>query len=221
MKTDFEIAVIGGGPAGLTAAVYAARAGHSVTILEGAACGGQMLLAHEIENYPGFTKIAGYALADQMMEQANIFLFTSDRQEGWGAVVNESMNSGCALVSGNMPGSVPYLVRQGYNGYMYQDGDQQMLNSIMERLVRDPKQCEVLGRRAYRTIVDTWNAENAAASLMQLIYKLQGRRTADEKAAPAGGKSASLAPCAPAPLFSEYRKVRTAEFVPEETAAEK
>ena len=48
MKTDFEIAVIGGGPAGLTAAVYAARAGHTVTILEGAACGGQMLLAHEI-----------------------------------------------------------------------------------------------------------------------------------------------------------------------------
>lgn len=71
MKTDFEIAVIGGGPAGLTAAVYAARAGHTVTILEGAACGGQMLLAHEIENYPGFTKIVGYALADQMMEQAN------------------------------------------------------------------------------------------------------------------------------------------------------
>ena len=70
MKTDIEIAVIGGGPAGLSAAVYAARAGHSVTILEGAACGGQMLLAHEIENYPGFTKVAGYALADQMMEQA-------------------------------------------------------------------------------------------------------------------------------------------------------
>ncbi len=71
MKTDIEIAVIGGGPAGLTAAVYAARAGYSVTVFEGAACGGQMLLAHEIENYPGFTKIAGYALADQMMEQAN------------------------------------------------------------------------------------------------------------------------------------------------------
>lgn len=71
MKTDFEIAVIGGGPAGLTAAVYAARAGHSVAVLEGAACGGQMLLAHEIENYPGFQKIAGYALADQMMEQAS------------------------------------------------------------------------------------------------------------------------------------------------------
>ena len=70
MKTDFEIAVVGGGPAGLTAAVYAARAGHSVSIIEGAACGGQMLLAHEIENYPGFSKIAGYALADQMMEQA-------------------------------------------------------------------------------------------------------------------------------------------------------
>ena len=71
MNLDFEIAVIGGGPAGMTAAVYAARAGHSVAIFEGAACGGQMLLAHEIENYPGFAKVAGYELADKMMEQVN------------------------------------------------------------------------------------------------------------------------------------------------------
>lgn len=69
MNLNFAIAVIGGGPAGMSAAIYAARAGQSVVIMEGAACGGQMLLAHEIENYPGVAKAAGYALADQMMEQ--------------------------------------------------------------------------------------------------------------------------------------------------------
>ena len=69
MNLDYAIGIIGGGPAGMSAAIYAARAGRSAAIFEGAACGGQMLLAHEIENYPGVTKAAGYALADQMMEQ--------------------------------------------------------------------------------------------------------------------------------------------------------
>jgi glycosyltransferase involved in cell wall biosynthesis len=156
----------------------------------------------------------------EMMERADIFLMTSDRQEGWGAVANEAMNSGCALVASNLPGAIPYLVRQGDNGYIYQDGDQQMLNTIMERLVREPKQCEVLGRRAYRTITETWNAENAAASLMQLICRLQeGKRWG--KSETAHEQSKNLAPCVPAPLISEYRKVRTAEFVPEEFTAEK
>lgn len=65
-----DIAVIGGGPAGLTAAVYAARAGFSVRVLEGAAPGGQMLLAHNIENYPGFSSVSGMDLADAMTAQA-------------------------------------------------------------------------------------------------------------------------------------------------------
>lgn len=53
----------------MSAAIYAARAGRSAVLFEGAACGGQMLLAHEIENYPGIVKTAGYELADQMMAQ--------------------------------------------------------------------------------------------------------------------------------------------------------
>ena len=65
-----DIAVIGCGPAGLTAAVYAIRAGYSAALYEGNAPGGQMLLAHEIENYSGFSKISGMELADAMTEQA-------------------------------------------------------------------------------------------------------------------------------------------------------
>lgn len=65
-----DIAVIGCGPAGLTAAVYASRAGYSAALYEGNAPGGQMLLAHEIENYSGFPKISGMDLADAMTAQA-------------------------------------------------------------------------------------------------------------------------------------------------------
>ena len=67
---EYDVAIIGGGPAGLSAAVYVLRAGHSAVIIEGTACGGQMLLAHEIENYPGFRKVTGMDLADAMTEQA-------------------------------------------------------------------------------------------------------------------------------------------------------
>ncbi len=65
-----DVAVIGGGPAGLTAAVYAVRAGLSVRVLEGNAPGGQMLSAHNIENYPGFSSVSGMDLADAMTAQA-------------------------------------------------------------------------------------------------------------------------------------------------------
>ncbi len=65
-----DIAVIGGGPAGLTAALYAARAGFSVRVLEGSAPGGQMLSAHMIENYPGYTSVSGMELADSMTAHA-------------------------------------------------------------------------------------------------------------------------------------------------------
>jgi len=70
MELKSDVAIIGGGPAGLTAAVYVLRAGFSAVIFEAGAPGGQMLLAHEIENYPGFSRISGMDLADAMTAQA-------------------------------------------------------------------------------------------------------------------------------------------------------
>ncbi len=70
MDCKNTIAIIGAGPAGLTAAIYAIRAGVSATVYEGNAPGGQMLLTHEIENYAGFSKVSGMDLADAMMNQA-------------------------------------------------------------------------------------------------------------------------------------------------------
>ena len=66
----YDIIIVGGGPAGLTAAIYAGRASKSVLIIEKAGFGGQMTHSPKIENYPGFKEISGNELADLMLEQA-------------------------------------------------------------------------------------------------------------------------------------------------------
>ncbi|MBN1160025.1 MAG: FAD-dependent oxidoreductase [Candidatus Diapherotrites archaeon] len=67
---DYDLAIIGGGPGGLTAAIYAVRRGLSVIVFESNKCGGAMLLTPRIENYPGFEAISGEELGNRMMQQA-------------------------------------------------------------------------------------------------------------------------------------------------------
>ena len=66
----YDMIVVGAGPAGLTAAIYARRAGKTVLVLERSTFGGQMTYSPKIENYPGFNEISGVELADRMVEQA-------------------------------------------------------------------------------------------------------------------------------------------------------
>lgn len=66
----YDIIVIGAGPAGLTAAIYARRAEKSVLVIEKSSFGGQMTHSPKIENYPAFSQVSGLELADKMVEQA-------------------------------------------------------------------------------------------------------------------------------------------------------
>ena len=66
----YDIIIVGAGPAGLTAAVYARRAGKSVLVLEKDTFGGQITFSPKLENYPGFQEISGNELAQKMLEQA-------------------------------------------------------------------------------------------------------------------------------------------------------
>ncbi len=68
-KNRYDVLIIGAGPAGLTAAVYARRAGKTVMILEKDTFGGQITHSPKIENYPGFAAISGGELADKLMDQ--------------------------------------------------------------------------------------------------------------------------------------------------------
>lgn len=66
----FDIVIVGAGPAGITAGIYAKRAGKNVLVIERAIIGGQVASIGEIENYPGFSKVEGYVLADAFRKQA-------------------------------------------------------------------------------------------------------------------------------------------------------
>jgi len=106
------------------------------------------------------------------MEKSNIYLFTSDFNEGWGAVLNESMNSGCAVVASHAIGSVPFLIKNEKNGFIYKNGDIQDLYQYTKRLLDDRRLCVKLGREAYRTLAETWNAKVAAERFIQLAKGL-------------------------------------------------
>lgn len=70
----YDMIVVGGGPGGYTAALYAARAGLDTVVLEKLSAGGQMALTHQIDNYPGFEEgIDGFALGEKMQQQAERF----------------------------------------------------------------------------------------------------------------------------------------------------
>ena len=66
----YDVLIIGGGPAGLTAATYARRAGKSALVLEKNAFGGQITWSPRVENFPGFSAISGVELGDRLLEQA-------------------------------------------------------------------------------------------------------------------------------------------------------
>ena len=87
----YDMIVIGGGPGGYTAALYAARAGFDTLVIEKLSAGGQMALTHQIDNYPGFVDgIGGWELADQMQRQAERFGATTQNVEVRSVNLNSS-----------------------------------------------------------------------------------------------------------------------------------
>ncbi len=113
------------------------------------------------------------------MEKADIYLFTSDFNEGWGAVLNESMNSGCAVVASHAIGSVPFLIKNGENGLIYENGNQMDLEKQVLRLLEDGTFRRKIAENAYETMVNLWNAENAAERFLTLTEKLLKNENTD------------------------------------------
>lgn len=106
------------------------------------------------------------------MEQSRIFLFTSDFNEGWGAVLNEAMNSACAVVASHAIGSVPYLIDDEKNGFIYKNGDLEDLYQRVKYLMDNPVACDQIGKNAYQTLESTWNAKVAAERLLDFAERL-------------------------------------------------
>ncbi len=129
----------------------------------------------------------GYMQPEQVrdvMEKCHIHLFTSNHLEGWGAVVNEGMNSGCVEVVDERVGAAPYLIRHGENGLLYQNGRYEEMEALALDLFAHWEERRYMGRAAYETIRDMWNAEHAASALLRFTDRLRQGRIVPEEEGP-------------------------------------
>lgn len=109
-----------------------------------------------------------------VMEKCHIHLFTSNYLEGWGAVVNEGMNSGCAEVVNVEVGAAPFLIQHGKNGLVYKDGSYEDMEKQVKYLVDNPVIAKRMGLAAYETIANDWNAGEAAKRLLDFYRQWKG-----------------------------------------------
>lgn len=107
------------------------------------------------------------------MEESEVFLFTSNHEEGWGAVINESMSCACAVVANSVIGAVPFLIKDKENGMIYSKGSVDSLVNCLVPLMESESYREQLGIAAYRTMSENWTPRKAAENLIKLIDSIQ------------------------------------------------
>lgn len=119
----------------------------------------------------------------KIMEKCHIHLFTSNHLEGWGAVINEAMNSGCAVVANVEAGAVPFLIQNGKNGLVYNRSYSDFAAQV-KKLLTDKETTKKMGREAYQTITGLWNGEHAAKELLRFCEDMQKGRILPAKQGP-------------------------------------
>lgn len=102
------------------------------------------------------------------MRESEIFLFTSDKGEGWGAVLNESMSNGCAVVASNMIGAAPFLINDGINGLLFKSENLDSLEEKVCYLLDHPQERIEMAKNAIMTLRNEWSPKNAAQRLLYM-----------------------------------------------------
>ncbi len=132
-----------------------------------------------LENHITFLGTMNPERVREYMEKAAIFMFTSNFEEGWGAVLNEAMNSGCAVVASHAIGSVPFLLKHKDNGLIYENENVDDLYLKVKYLLDHPADQKKMGTNAYRTIANVWNANVAAERFLELVTQIQKKGQCD------------------------------------------
>lgn len=133
---------------------------------------------YELSNY---VKLLGSLPNSEVafkMRESNVLIFTSDRNEGWGAVANEAMANGCAVVGSNQIGSLPFLIKPGISGLIFKSNSSQDLTEKVLSLYHNPSHLKKICLNAYRDISNIWSPENAAKNLLYLSNSLLENKVA-------------------------------------------
>lgn len=96
------------------------------------------------------------------MRKSHVYVLPSDGGEGWGAVLNEAMSEGCAVVASKSAGSAKTIVQHGENGFLFAPGDHKRLSELLTILCTDEPLRHRLAEAGQSTIVNHWSPEAAA-----------------------------------------------------------
>ena len=106
--------------------------------------------------------------ARETMAGAQIYVMTSNKLEGWGSVIYEAQNAGCAQVASHACGATPWLVKNGESGLVFTSGSVKSLKTQLKKLLDQPELVQRYGRNAYAQMRDLWNPETAATRVIAL-----------------------------------------------------
>lgn len=103
-----------------------------------------------------------------LMRECGVFLATSNRNEGWGATVNEAMSMGCCVIASEEMGSVPFLIKDGENGFVFKDPGVEGLARSILGVLNDEGLARRIGTAAEETTNGPWCAREAARRFRKL-----------------------------------------------------
>ncbi len=114
----------------------------------------------------------------EFMQNSNLCFVSSDRHEGWAAVINESLSQACPVIASNTCGATAYLIKNGINGYCYNVGNIKDLYSKVLQFLNNTNK-EKLYKNAFNTIADEWNATVATKRFLEISRSiLENKNTA-------------------------------------------
>lgn len=117
----------------------------------------------------------------ELLKKSDIHLITSDSNEGWGVITNESMSAGCCVISSKQTGAAPFLIQHKQNGLLFDVREQEQLNQLLKETVLNRDLRNTLGKNAVETMATIWSPKNAAENLVTLVKELvQGENDIDK-----------------------------------------
>ena len=111
------------------------------------------------------------------MSKFDIYVLPSNAYEGWGAVVNEAMSVGCAVIASDKTGSGAAIIKSGTNGLLFKSEDETSLFECLNYLLTNKEAINELGQAGYYTMQTQWNPKVAAERLVQLSDNLLKNET--------------------------------------------
>lgn len=108
----------------------------------------------------------------KILSESHICISLSDRNEGWGTVVNEAMSNGCVIVASNAIGSVPYLIEPNKTGMIFRSGNVNEAVGLIHEVYNNKSLRESLAQNAYLTIKNLWSPEVASERFMMIARQI-------------------------------------------------